>query len=259
MTLRTNMPRRKNSKKRPESTFWWIQEVKVPVVIYAENRSNSRVAFGQQHINVRLPYWYTAEQRSQQLDAFEKWCQKIIEQKPALLSRYHVKDGYQSGDTLVIRGIAFLIHIQSFDKKTSSCSLKGKTIQIRLSRYEEGIHRERSIKRLISHAVAQYFQPIIVERVWALNDQFFGEEIQRVQMSYTNTTWGTCSNKKVINLSTRLLLAPVEVADYVIIHELAHLKELNHSDRFWALVKKAMPEYEVHKEWLKKFGERCNF
>ena len=253
------MPRRKINKKKTEATFWWIQDAKIPVMIYTENRRNSRVAFGQKNINVRLPNWYSSEQRNKQLGAFQQWVHDIINQKPALLSRYHVEDGYKNGDTLVVRGIPFLIDIQSFDKKTSSSILKGKTIHIRLSANEEGIHRERSIKRLISHAVAEYFQPIIEERVLALNDQYFGKEIQKVQMSYTNTTWGTCSNKKVINLSTRLLLTPEEVADYVIIHELAHLIEMNHSSRFWALVKKAMPEYEVHKEWLKRYGEQCDF
>ncbi|MCB0682671.1 MAG: M48 family metallopeptidase, partial [Saprospiraceae bacterium] len=65
--------------------------------------------------------------------------------------------------------------------------------------------------------------------------------------------------KRNINLSTRLLFAPPKVIDYVIIHELAHLVEMNHSRRFWDLVAAAMPDYEEQEKWLKKFGHRCDF
>ena len=57
----------------------------------------------------------------------------------------------------------------------------------------------------------------------------------------------------------RLLFAPPEVVDYVIIHELAHLIELNHSHRFWAEVARAMPNYEEQEAWLKKYGAACDF
>ncbi|HKZ41668.1 MAG TPA: M48 family metallopeptidase, partial [Candidatus Hodarchaeales archaeon] len=61
------------------------------------------------------------------------------------------------------------------------------------------------------------------------------------------------------NISTRLLFAPDEVLEYVCIHELAHLIEHNHSDRFWALVEKAMPYYPQQKQWLKEHGESIRF
>ncbi|MDV7393186.1 M48 family metallopeptidase, partial [Arthrospira platensis SPKY1] len=76
---------------------------------------------------------------------------------------------------------------------------------------------------------------------------------------YNSSNWGSCSSGRNINLSTRLLFAPPAVQDYVIIHELAHLVELNHSDRFWKLVSEIMPDYEEKEKWLKEYGHLCEF
>jgi predicted metal-dependent hydrolase len=62
-----------------------------------------------------------------------------------------------------------------------------------------------------------------------------------------------------LNFSSRLLFAPQDVQDYVIIHELAHLIELNHSDAFWQLVADAMPNYSEKENWLKENGAACRF
>lgn len=64
--------------------------------------------------------------------------------------------------------------------------------------------------------------------------------------------WGSCSSKGRVSLNWRLVATPPEVLNYVVIHELAHLKYLNHSEAFWSLVAKFSPEYEEHEQWLKK-------
>ncbi|WP_146822579.1 M48 family metallopeptidase [Alicyclobacillus suci] len=68
--------------------------------------------------------------------------------------------------------------------------------------------------------------------------------------------WGSCSSKGNINLNWRLIQAPQAVQSYVIIHELAHLTEMNHGPRFWALVRAMMPNYDQHRKWLTIHGER---
>jgi predicted metal-dependent hydrolase len=80
-----------------------------------------------------------------------------------------------------------------------------------------------------------------------------------VRLKYLHSRWGSCSSSSNINLSTRLLFAPEGVIDYVIIHELAHLQELNHSPRFWRLVAEAMPDYQLKEKWLKDNGHLCDF
>ena len=68
------------------------------------------------------------------------------------------------------------------------------------------------------------------------------------------TLWGSCSPKDVISLNWRLIAAPREVFEYVVVHELCHLRERNHSSRFWGLVEELMPDYRERRAWLKEHG-----
>ena len=78
-----------------------------------------------------------------------------------------------------------------------------------------------------------------------------GYNIKKIGITNANRQWGSCSAKGNLNFSWRLILAPLEVIDYVIVHKLSHLKELNHSKNFWNEFKKCMPEYKKHHDWLK--------
>lgn len=73
-----------------------------------------------------------------------------------------------------------------------------------------------------------------------------------VRIKEQKTRWGSCSARRNINLNWRLIMAPIEVAEYVMIHELCHLQEMNHSQKFWALVQQAMPNYEESRRWLRE-------
>lgn len=68
------------------------------------------------------------------------------------------------------------------------------------------------------------------------------------------TRWGSCSSRKTLSLSWRLIMAPPEVLDYVAAHETAHLLEMNHSARFWALVERLSPDFREQERWLKEHG-----
>ena len=74
----------------------------------------------------------------------------------------------------------------------------------------------------------------------------------RVAIRDQKSRWGSCSQKGNVNFNWKLIMAPPAALDYVVIHELCHLHEFNHSPRFWALVEAQMPEYEVWKKWLKE-------
>ena len=63
--------------------------------------------------------------------------------------------------------------------------------------------------------------------------------------------WGSCSGKKSVNFAWRLVFCPLDVIDYVIIHELCHIRHMNHSAAFWSLVEQYDPVYKVHKQWLR--------
>lgn len=77
----------------------------------------------------------------------------------------------------------------------------------------------------------------------------------RVRVGDQRTLWGSCSRKGDLSFNWRLTLAPPEVLDYVVIHELAHRLEMNHSKRFWAHVARACPEHRERRRWLRKNSE----
>ncbi len=93
----------------------------------------------------------------------------------------------------------------------------------------------------------------IKRRVRYLADKF-EFKINKVAIKDTVSRWGSCSTDRNININWRLAFAPTSVMDYVIIHELCHTKEMNHSPRFWGLVEKCMPDYKVYDFWLRSHG-----
>jgi predicted metal-dependent hydrolase len=73
-----------------------------------------------------------------------------------------------------------------------------------------------------------------------------------VRITSAKTRWWSCTSQRNLNFSFRLILTPPEIIDYVICHELAHLREMNHSRQFWLEVSKMDMEYKRHDAWLKK-------
>jgi len=76
----------------------------------------------------------------------------------------------------------------------------------------------------------------------------------KINITDANQRWGSCSPKRNLNFSWRLIMAPLPVIDYVIVHELVHLEERNHTKFFWSKVKMLIPDYEKYKDWQKRNG-----
>ena len=75
---------------------------------------------------------------------------------------------------------------------------------------------------------------------------------KRVFLKNQRTLWGSCSTRGNLNFNRALADAPAEIVDYVVIHELAHLKEMNHSRRFWAVVEAWCPQQKQRRLWLRR-------
>ncbi|MCB9802833.1 M48 family metallopeptidase [Candidatus Nomurabacteria bacterium] len=97
----------------------------------------------------------------------------------------------------------------------------------------------------------QQTRKLVEERLKYFN-QFYNFEYQRVAIRNQKSRWGSCSSQKNLNFNYRLCLLPAELSDCVVVHELCHLREMNHSVRFWALVAKTIPDYKI---WEKKLKE----
>ena len=84
--------------------------------------------------------------------------------------------------------------------------------------------------------------------------QITGLKYKSIRINNAKTRWGSCGYKDTLNFTWRLVMAPARVVDYVIIHELMHLKQKNHSHKFWAEVAKIIPDYKQDERWLKQNG-----
>jgi predicted metal-dependent hydrolase len=94
-------------------------------------------------------------------------------------------------------------------------------------------------------------EEVITERVrlFAVRS---GLAFQGLRISGAKSRWGSCSSKGTLNFSWRLIMAPLWVVDYVVVHELSHLVEHNHSKRFWAHVARYFPDYTNARRWLRE-------
>ena len=78
----------------------------------------------------------------------------------------------------------------------------------------------------------------------------------RISIREQKTRWGSCSNAGNLNFNWRLIFAPPAVLDYVVVHELAHRKEMNHSAAFYAIVEQVLPDYRSSQKWLRENGHQ---
>jgi predicted metal-dependent hydrolase len=95
------------------------------------------------------------------------------------------------------------------------------------------------------------------ELVWAIADEearALEVEFRQIRIAGQRTLWGSCSPRGTLSFNWRLVLAPLEVLDYVVVHELCHLREANHSRRFWALVASRRPGFREQRAWLREHG-----
>lgn len=112
----------------------------------------------------------------------------------------------------------------------------------------------RALKRLYQRKARERFE----ERVGALAEEM-DVEYEAVELRNQRTLWGSCSTSGTLSLNWRLVMAPPDVIDYVIVHELAHLLERNHTRRFWDIVEEHDPDYSSHVEWLEENSPRLIF
>lgn len=86
--------------------------------------------------------------------------------------------------------------------------------------------------------------------------KILGVDYKKIRIGDQKTRWGSCSSIGTISYNWRLILMPEEIQDYVVVHELCHLIEMNHSKAFWEKVESVIPDYARRRAWLKKNGER---
>ena len=152
------------------------------------------------------------------------------------------------GSKICIEGEAYELAL----RQSARVSLKIESERCILSLPEP--ENEVAVRSALKQALSRRALERIRER---LNEYApkIGVSFGRVAIRDQKSRWGSCSQKHNLNFNWKLIMAPSEALSYVVIHELCHLIEFNHSARFWMLVKSQMSEYEYWKKWLKEHGK----
>lgn len=124
-------------------------------------------------------------------------------------------------------------------------------------------------KRIKERAETDNFQPDITDeerrqgiekarKIFPARVKYFAEIMDvtygRITIREQKTRWGSCSGKGNLNFNWKLVRMPEEILDYVVVHELAHRKEMNHSKAFWEIVESVLPDYRKRRKWLRENG-----
>lgn len=118
--------------------------------------------------------------------------------------------------------------------------------------------KQTSIKRALEKFYRRKAREMIEDAVKRYADEM-GVEYDKLEIRNQRTKWGSCSSYGTLGINWRLIMAPGEIIEYVVIHELAHLKEPNHTKEFWNLVREFDPEYAEHADWLDEHSARLIF
>ncbi|WP_034416090.1 M48 family metallopeptidase [Candidatus Ruthturnera calyptogenae] len=176
------------------------------------------------------------------IESFIREKQHWIEKKQALIKNTKRKMHYHEDEDLLYLGNTYplkLIHMQKpqihFDGTNFYLSGDGKT---HFHTWYKNTFRNIALPRLDYYA-----------DLHQLN-------YKKVYLKAQKTKWGSCSHVNNINLNYLLIMAPMNVIDYVIVHELAHIKHKHHQSEFWQLVKSILPNYHQAKNWLKEQGHQ---
>ncbi|MFA6571098.1 MAG: SprT family zinc-dependent metalloprotease [Bacteroidota bacterium] len=169
-----------------------------------------------------------------------KWINKKKEEQK-IKQKDSIQKSFSEGTKILFLGKEQTLKITS---DTKYAVHRNKTDLILHSKYSV-VARSIVIQWFYSNA-----KNIIPQRVQLYTDKI-GSIPNRIRITGAVRRWGSCSSKKNLNFSWRLIMAPIEVIDYVVVHELCHFLQMNHSKKFWRLVESIIPEYKEYRKWLR--------
>jgi predicted metal-dependent hydrolase len=162
-----------------------------------------------------------------------------------------MKISFKQGTRLPYLGKNYLLKIKESNNEKVSLS-QGKFI-IKVNK-----NTTKKVQKLFKEWLKLHAQKII-ERKTTVHARKIGVKYEKIIIKDHKERWGSVSKNKSLNINLSILCAPPKIINYVIIHELCHLKIPDHSPKYWNLLYKMMPDYEIHKEWLSVNWKLLNF
>ncbi|MGI6412577.1 MAG: M48 family metallopeptidase [Syntrophomonadaceae bacterium] len=203
-------------------------------------------------VSVKAPLGLSEDEIINRVKSKARWIvQKLYEVKN--VKTIAVKKEFVNGESFMYLGRNYSLQL-IMDTKMRKPRVKlyqGKFMVATPSREEEPIKKamlnwyRKKAREQINERI-KYYQPKV------------GVQPARITVKEQKKRWGSCSSRGNLNFNWRAVMAPSPVLDYIIVHELCHLKHHNHSREFWNLLASILPDYKNRREWLKKNGVRLN-
>ena len=232
-----------------------FQSLQLPLRIYLEYRSGARYALGKNSFIFRIPVQIAESKRQELIIHGKNWALKILSGDPSLIKQFQTKP-YRHGEL-----------IKCFDREWKICLINSNNGLVRTKWAENKLEidvseptseiRDEQLSKAVQKVLSSFYRPFLQNRTLELAQKHQFPKPQKVSLRYMSTRWGSCRKSTgTISINTKLLLAPEEVLDSVIVHELSHLIHPNHSLSFWKLVKQCDPDYKKYNKWLKTHGNQ---
>lgn len=157
----------------------------------------------------------------------------------------HTKKVYDHGEVFLYLGNSYPIFITSdLECKQDYVLFEEDKLKIYVKQ-----HDDESAKRALKRFYYQKCKALVEERIRIYQNNFKVKP-RSIRISDNKSNWGSCNSKYELTFNWKLAMAPIEVIDYIVVHEMCHMVHLNHERSFWRLVGKILPEYEKSQEWL---------
>lgn len=203
-------------------------------------------------VEVVVPPRVAAHEVSNFIDSHRGWINDKVEKYQALLAAHTGAERLEDGASIPFRGEPTPLSIEVVDRVHPRV-VEGDGFRLELPRWLPTDAYETAIERVLTNYLKRQARSdalMAIERFGPRN----GLSPSALHIKGQKRLWGSCTHAGVINLNWRLILAPVPVFDYVVVHELCHLRHRHHQPPFWHAVGEVMPDFECHRHWLKING-----
>lgn len=169
-----------------------------------------------------------------------------------MLATHNAKNSYQDGDLI---GKTHTLFLRKFSGEEIKISNEGNQILVQIPQelaFENPLVQSE-IRKTVSKILRKQAKSYLPRRIDFLAEKY-GFSFEKLRFSHTGTRWGSCSSSGTISLNIALMNLPDHLIDYVIIHELCHTRQMNHSSKFWQEVEKYCPDYKKYVQEIKQFS-----
>ncbi len=233
--------------------FILINQKKIPIHIRKSDRAKRmslRIDDKKPEVLLTLPHFALKLQINHFIKKQSDWIEKNWN-RALEISNKRLKHSYSNGDLFFYLGDKVQLKILASQFKRKKARIRGDVLEIRLYRYTKASEAKSMIKKTVEDFYKKKASEVIYDRLSFYNEHY-QLKYNRVSFRNQKTRWGSCSSAKNLNFNWRLIMAPIEIIDYVVVHELCHLKEMNHSSKFWGHVAEIVPNHKERKKWLKE-------